>query len=78
MCEKMTEMLESLRDLLQALTTGKKLTLAQWMRQYIYQHPEYKKDSLLSKKLIDNLMDELNGIACGKIKDPNWTPIFKF
>lgn len=35
----MVDLLESLKGLLQSLTTGKKITLAQYMRNYVMKHP---------------------------------------
>lgn len=53
MCPKMLGLIDSLRMLLQNLATGKKITLAQYMRNYIYASPQYKKDSIIPKKLMD-------------------------
>lgn len=41
-------------------TSGKRLTLAQWMRNFVMKHPEYKHNSILSKKTMDDLLLTLN------------------
>ena len=51
------------------ITSGKRITLAQWMRKYINQHHDYKHDSLLSKRTMDDLMITLDEISKRKIKD---------
>ena len=76
MCNKMIGMLESLKKLLESLANGTRLTLAQWMRKFVYKHPDYKKDSILTKKIINDLMEELNSISFGRTKDPNFPIIF--
>ena len=53
---KMKGVIESLKSFLESLTTGKRLTLAQFLRKEITKHPEYKKDSILSKKLMDEII----------------------
>lgn len=41
-------------------TSGKRLTLAQWMRNFVNKHPEYTHNSILSKKVMDDLLLILN------------------
>lgn len=42
---QVTKMFEYIND----KTSGKKLTLATWIRKFVFSHPSYKKDSLVSK-----------------------------
>jgi glutamate--cysteine ligase catalytic subunit len=58
------------------ITSGKRLTLAQWMRSYVNKHPDYKHDSILPKKTMDDLLLTLNEISKGTIKDENFYQIF--
>lgn len=58
------------------ITSGKRLTLAQWMRSYVSKHPDYKHDSILPKKAMDDLLLTLNEISKGTIKDENFYQIF--
>lgn len=47
-CERQNECLFNyLRD----KTSGKKLTLASWIRKFVQSHAAYKKDSIVSKVL---------------------------
>ncbi len=40
-------------------------------------HPDYRHDSVLSKRVIDDLLIELHGIAKGEVKDENFKPVFE-
>lgn len=45
-CEhQVSKMFEYIND----KTSGKKLTLATWIRKFVVSHPSYKKDSIVSK-----------------------------
>ncbi len=46
-------------------TSGKRLTLAQWMREYVNRHLGYTHNSILSKKVMDDLLLTLNDISKG-------------
>jgi len=50
--------------------TGEIFTAAQWMRQFVQKHDEYKGDSLLSPKIIRDLLIRCDQIAHG---DPQHT-----
>lgn len=55
---------------------GKRLTLAQWMRNYINNDSRYKKNSILEKDLMDSMLMELYEISKGTKNDSNFKPIF--
>ncbi len=76
--EQTVGLIKSLKTLLEKLTTGKKLTLAQYMRKFIMGHPEYKRDSILPKKVMDDLMLHLHEISSGKVSDENFGKVFDF
>jgi len=57
-------------------TSGARLTLAQWMRQFVKEHPQYTHNSILSKKVMDDLMVRLHKISTGEIYEPNFKKIF--
>lgn len=40
-----------LLEYIRSKTSGKKLTLASWVRKFVHDHPLYKKDSIVSKVL---------------------------
>ena len=61
--------LGQIEDFLKSVASGKRLTLAQWMRNYVNKHPDYKHNSILSKKVMDDLLLTLNDISKGAIKD---------
>ena len=42
------------------ITSGKRLTVAQWMRNYVDKHPDYTHNSILPKKTMDDLLLTLN------------------
>jgi len=58
------------------ITSGKRLTLAQWQREYVDKHPDYKHNSILGKKVMDDLLLRLNEISKGVAEDENFYPIF--
>lgn len=58
------------------MVSGSRVTLAQWIRKYIDEHPDYKHDSLLSKRTMDDVVIALDEICKGKREDPNFKPIF--
>ena len=74
--EESIRIIESIGKFFQDIVTGKRLTLAQWIRKYIDSHPDYNHDSLLSKKTMDDLLIELNEISKGTRKNQNFSPIF--
>lgn len=47
---------EEVEEFIGSITSGRRLTLAQWMRKYVDKHPEYKHNSILPKKVIDDLL----------------------
>lgn len=51
---------------------GKRLTLAQWMRNYIKKHPDYKNNSILPKSTMDDMLKILYAISQGSVKDENF------
>ena len=65
-----------IEEFIRSITSGNRLTLAQWMRIYVDKHPEYKHNSILPKKVIDDLLLTLYEISKGKIKDDNFIPVF--
>lgn len=56
--------------------SGKRPTLARWMREYVDKHPDYKHDSILSKKLMDEMLMKLHRIESGQEEDPAFAKIF--
>jgi glutamate--cysteine ligase catalytic subunit len=49
-------------SLISKRASGELLTTAQWMRQFVAAHPEYKQDSVITPKINYDLLD-----ACVKI-----------
>ena len=70
------KILENIGNFFREIVTGKRLTLAQWIRQYIDQHPEYTHNSILPKKTMDDVLLTLYEISKGERKDDNFKPIF--
>ena len=46
------------------------------MRKYVSNHPLYEKNSILPKKVIDDMLIKLMSIAKGKDNDENFRQIF--
>lgn len=45
--------------------SGELLTEAQWMRQFIMSHPDYKHDSVVSESINYDLMKRIDDLAKG-------------
>ena len=73
----MDELLKSVRQFILDTASGKRLTLAQWIRNYIDSHPKYLHNSILTKEVMDDLLWRLYRISTGEIKDTNFPIIFK-
>ncbi|KAI8764616.1 glutamate--cysteine ligase catalytic subunit, partial [Biomphalaria glabrata] len=56
--------------------SGKLVTSARWMRNFVQQHPEYKKDSVVSEPIAYDLLCRIVQIARGKDNDP--THLFNY
>ena len=50
-------------DLVKERALGGKLTCAEWMRNYIKNHSEYRYDSVINKKIIFDLLDKCHKIG---------------
>lgn len=56
---------------------GKRLTLAQWMREFVRGHKNYNQDSVVSQPIIHDLLETLLKITSGELKEGNFQQIFK-
>ena len=72
----MKKIFGDIQSFLLEITSGKRLTLAQWMRNYVKNHPLYTHNSILPKKVMDDLLLTLYNISKGTVKDINFKPIF--
>lgn len=54
------------------IASGKKKTLAQWMRNFVDKHPDYPHNSILSKKTMDDMLVALYEISQGVRGDKNF------
>lgn len=70
-------MITRIKTFLHETATGKRLTLAQWMRRFVNDHPLYGKNSILPKKVMDDLLIRLHKISIGQIYDENFKRIFE-
>lgn len=50
---------------------GEVLTGAQWMRQFVRNHPAYKHDSVVSEEIAYDLCQRLVKISTGEVKEPS-------
>ena len=76
MCSKVKILTASIEEFLFKTTSGKRQTLAQWMRNYVNNDKRYLKNSILPKKLIDDMLIELYEISKGTKHDKNFEPVF--
>ncbi len=58
-------------DLVVARCKGELPTPAQWMRSFVMNHPDYKKDSVITDTIAHDLVLEINAIASGTKQDPS-------
>lgn len=72
MCVYVGELVTQIRRFLEATASGERLTLAQWMREYVNKHPSYTHNSILPKRVMDDLILHLHAISIGSVKDANF------
>lgn len=75
-CLNVQLVVDSLKVFLREIVSGERLTLAQYMRQFVDKHPGYTHNSILSKKVMDDLLDHLYRVSTGELKAENFRPIF--
>ena len=56
--------------LLQKRASGELLTTAQWIRQYVRNHPEYTCDGVVSSRIADDLLVRCDDIGMGRVACP--------
>ena len=49
---------------------GELLTTAQWIRRFVDEHPDYKKDSVVSETICYDLMNTFDRISRGEVGAP--------
>lgn len=72
----MKEIITRIKKFLHDTVSGVRLTLAQWMRNFVNEHPDYTHNSILSKRVMDDLLIRLHKITTGEIYDKNFDKIF--
>lgn len=55
---------------IQRRASGEILTTASWLRKFVSNHPEYKKDSVVSDRINYDLLKTIKGIQSGEIDCP--------
>merc|ERR1712130_923855 len=61
-------------ELITQRINGKLLTLAAWKRKFIYSHPDYKQNSIISDTMAYDLISRCHKIAKGEIETPELFP----
>lgn len=56
--------------------SGERPTLARWMRNFVDNHPGYTHNSILSDRVIDDLLMALHKIDIEEVKDKAFSNIF--
>lgn len=67
---------ERVFDFIRKRCSGEIKTLAAYQRDFVVNHPEYKKDSIVSERIQYDLCKKLVDITYGNIEDPNFPKIF--
>ena len=75
-CKHVNEIMERMKKFIHDTASGKRPTLARWMREYVDQHPDYHHDSILGKKVMDDMLMKLFKIECGQEEDATFAKIF--
>jgi hypothetical protein len=55
-CSQVNALINELKKFILETVTGKRKTLATWMRDYVNNHPDYTHNSILSKKVMDDML----------------------
>ena len=53
--------------------TGELFTTAHWIRNFVQNHPDYKKDSVVSETINYDLICRCDDITQGRVMDPTLT-----
>ncbi|SPO28439.1 probable gamma-glutamylcysteine synthetase [Ustilago trichophora] len=61
-------------ELVSQRASGKLMTTATWIRQYVRNHPEYKGDSVVSQKINYDMIKQLDLIERGEVDAPGFLP----
>ncbi|KRX08916.1 hypothetical protein PPERSA_09020 [Pseudocohnilembus persalinus] len=67
---------ESVFEYIKKKCTGEVKTLAKFQRDFVLQHPDYKKDSIVSQKINYDLCKKMVDISYRNVKDENFPDIF--
>mmetsp|Transcript_12081 Transcript_12081/g.15670 ORF Transcript_12081/g.15670 Transcript_12081/m.15670 type:complete len:729 (+) Transcript_12081:98-2284(+) len=67
--DETAQMIEDYIDFVVDRAKGDVLTTAKWIRGFVDSHPEYKKDSVISKKIEYDLVKRCLDISNGKVHD---------
>lgn len=57
-------------ELISRRASGELLTTAQWIRRFVDQHPDYKKDSVISETISYDLLNTFDRISRGEVGAP--------
>ena len=60
---------------IQQRATGQLMTTAEWMRNFVTSHPDYK-DSVVTQRIAYNLMERCHHIGIGTMTEPSLLPSF--
>ena len=62
--------IERYLDFIVARASGKIMTAAAWMRQFVLKHPAYRKDSVVSSEVAFDLCKEIAAVSYGSSRAP--------
>ena len=61
---------------IQQRATGQLMTTAEWMRNFVTSHPDYKEDSVVTQRIAYDLMERCHHIGIGTMTEPSLLPSF--
>ncbi len=61
-------------ELVAQRASGKLMTTATWIRQFVRNHPEYKGDSVVSQKINYDMIKQLDLIERGEVEAEGFLP----
>eukprot|EP00741_Cyanophora_paradoxa_P021342 tig00021348_g20601.t1 len=64
------EVVDQYLELIRLRASGKLVTAATYMRDYVHKHPAYKQDSVVSEEITYDLMRHLTKLAAGEVQAP--------
>ena len=76
MCPHVVNLVNHMKQFVYDTSTGARPTLARWMRNFVDKHPEYTHNSILPRKVMNDMLMTLHKIEIGQKEDKTFAKIF--